>query len=250
MARRNVVFLVLSVLVALGCVRLGFWQLSRHRERASRNALVEARLREAEVDVRQLPRDTAALRFRRATVTGEPLHDREFVLAARVHRGSPGVHIVTPVRIAGTDSLLIVVRGWAYSPDGATVDLSRWREWEGPVSVSGFVEPIPDVPSAVVTGRERTLRRLHRADVERLAGGPVLPFYLVLGSPAAPGAGDRLARVEPPALAQGSHFSYAMQWFSFAVIALVGGVRVTRRTVRDGATRDTAERSVRSMRQG
>ena len=249
MSRRNLVFLVLSILVAAGCVRLGFWQLSRHRERASRNALVEARLREREVDIRQLPRDTAELRFRRATVTGEPLHDREFVLAARAHRGSPGVHVLTPLRIAGTDSLLIVNRGWAYSPDGATVELAKWREWEGPVAASGFVEPIPDVPSAVVTGRERTLRRLHRADVERLAGGPVLSFYLVQTAPAEPGAGDRLARVEPPALDQGSHFSYAMQWFSFAVIALVGGFLVTRRTPRTPAS-DAAERSVRSMRQG
>ena len=249
MSRRNVVFLALSVIVALGCIRLGFWQLSRHGERVGRNALVEARLRESAIDVAQLPRDTAAVRFRRATVTGEPLHGREMVLAARVHRGSPGVHLLTPLRVAGTDSLLLVNRGWVYSPDGATVDLARWREWEGPVSLTGFVEPIPDVPSAVVTGRERTIRRLHRPDIERLAGAPVLPFYLVLQSPVAAGRDESLARVEPPALDEGSHFSYAMQWFSFAAIALVGGAVVTRRT-RRGASADVAERSVRSMGRG
>ena len=249
MSRRNLVFLVLSILVAAGCVRLWFWQLSRHRERVGRNALVEARLREQPVDVARLPRDTAALRFRRATATGEPLYDREIVLAARVHRGSPGVHILTPLRIAGTDSLLLVNRGWAYSPDGATVDLAKWREWEGPVSLSGFVEPIPEVPSAVVTGRERTLRRLHRTDVERLAGGPVLSYYLVTTDRSARTGTDALARVEPPALDEGSHFSYAMQWFSFAAIALVGGALVTRRTPRS-PTADAAERSVRFMRRG
>ena len=249
MSRRNIVFLLLSVLVAAGCVRLGFWQLSRHRERVGRNALVEARLREPAVGVAQLPRDTAALRFRRATATGVPVYDREIVLAARVHRGSPGVHVLTPLRILGTDSLLLVNRGWAYSPDGATVELAKWREWEGSVSLSGFVEPIPDVPSAAVTGRERTLRRLHRPDVERLAGGPVLPYYLVTTDPPMGAGADALARVEPPALDEGSHLSYAVQWFFFAAIAFVGGVLVTRRTPRN-PTADAAERSVRFMRRG
>jgi surfeit locus 1 family protein len=229
-------------------VRLGLWQLSRHRERASRNALVEARLKEPAVDVARLPRDTAAARFRRATAQGEFLYDRQVVLASRVQRGSPGVHVLTPLRIAGTDSLLLVNRGWAYSPDGATVELPRWNEQEGMVAVSGFVEPYPDVETATVQGRERTLRRLAPRDVERLAGGPVLPFYLVLDTPSAR-AQEALARIDPPSLDEGSHFSYAVQWFSFAVIALVGGFLVTRRGRRD-STAVTAERSVRSMERG
>lgn len=249
MSRRNVVFIVLSILVAAGCVRLGLWQLSRHRERASRNALVEARLKEPAVDVARLPRDTAAARFRRATARGEFLYDRQVVLASRMQRGSPGVHVLTPLRIAGTDSLLLVNRGWAYSPDGATVDLPRWNEQEGTVALSGFVEPYPDVATATVQGRERTLRRLAPRDVERLAGGPVLPFYLVLDTPSPRAGGEALARLDPPSLDEGSHFSYAVQWFSFAAIALAGGLLVTRRSTRDPRA-VTAERSVRSMERG
>ncbi len=246
MPRRSIAFLLLAFLVAAGCVRLGFWQLSRHRERASRNALVEARLRQPAVDVSRLPRDSAAVRFRPATATGELLYDRQIVLAARVHQGSPGVFILTPMRIDGTDSLLVVNRGWVYSPDGATVDLTRWREQRGTTSLSGFVEPFPDVPSAVVTGRERTLRRLARSDVERLAGAPVLPFYLVLASPTEKAGAEAVARVQPPPLDEGPHRGYAFQWFSFAAIAIAGSVLAVRRQKREEPT-DTAERSVRSI---
>ena len=246
MPRRSIAFLALAFLVAAGCVSLGVWQLSRHRERASRNALVEERLRQPAVDVSALPRDSAAVRFRRATATGELLYDRQLVLAARVHQGSPGVYIFTPLRVAGTDSLLLVNRGWVYSPDGATVDLSQWREQEGRVELSGFVEPFPDVPSTVVSGRERTLRRLARGDVERLAGAPVLPFYLVSNAASGKRGAEAVARIQPPPLDEGPHRGYAFQWFSFAAIAIAGSALAVRRRRRDIGG-DAAERSVRSV---
>ena len=34
------------------------------------------------------------------------------------------------------------------------------------------------------------------------------------------------ARLPPPALDEGPHLSYAIQWFSFAAIALIGGTAV------------------------
>ncbi len=51
---------------------------------------------------------------------------------------------------------------------------------------------------------------------------------------------DRPVRVPPPALDEGPHKSYAIQWFSFATIALVGGV-VFARAQRPGAA-DRARR--------
>jgi hypothetical protein len=39
---------------------------------------------------------------------------------------------------------------------------------------------------------------------------------------------DRLARLTPPPLDDGPHLNYAIQWFAFAVIALVGAGVVIR----------------------
>jgi surfeit locus 1 family protein len=37
-------------------------------------------------------------------------------------------------------------------------------------------------------------------------------------------------RLETPALTEGPHQSYAIQWFSFALVAIVGGVALSRRS--------------------
>ena len=39
---------------------------------------------------------------------------------------------------------------------------------------------------------------------------------------------DRPVRVPAPALDEGSHQSYAIQWFSFATVAVVGAAAVVR----------------------
>ena len=58
MPRRTLLFLLIALVVALGCVRLGMWQLARLGERQARNALVVRRLGEPAEDVARLGRDT------------------------------------------------------------------------------------------------------------------------------------------------------------------------------------------------
>ena len=76
-----------------------------------------------------LPRDTGGAHYRRgAPAIGRFDYEHELVLAGRTRQGSPGVELLTPVRVAGSDTAVLVNRGWVYSPDGATVDHARWRE--------------------------------------------------------------------------------------------------------------------------
>src|SRR5689334_19646336 len=117
-------FVFFAVVSAAIFVRLGFWQLHRLGERRQRNALVRSRLEQTEVDVTMLAGDSASLRFRRVRVIGTPDYDHELVYASRSYKGSPGVNLLTPVRLPGRDTAVIVDRGWVYSPDGETVDLT------------------------------------------------------------------------------------------------------------------------------
>jgi surfeit locus 1 family protein len=60
----------------------------------------------------------------------------------------------------------------------------------------------------------------------------VAPFYVVaVESPDSPGRHHPVRRVIPP-LDDGSHRSYAIQWFSFALIALGGAAAVVAREQR------------------
>jgi surfeit locus 1 family protein len=240
--RRLLVFLAIAAAAAAVCVRLGVWQLSRLAERRARNRAVAARFTAPPAPYRALPADTAARHYRRVVVAGRPDYGREFVLANRTREGSPGVHIVTPVRVApaaggpGGDTLVLVNRGWIYSGDGTRVDLARWREGDS-LAVTGYVEIPSRRPGAARLGGRGAggrgypaYRFLDPATVGADLGAPVTRDYVVAEPPpgeAAPPQ-DRPVRLPPPALDEGPHRSYAIQWFSFATVALVGGAAFAR----------------------
>ena len=221
--------------MAAGCVRLGFWQLSRLHQRRARNAIVSSHLDSAEVDVRALPRDSLAARFRRVRVTGSPDYAHELIYAARSHAGSPGVNFLTPVRIAGSDTAVLVNRGWVYAPDGATVDQTRWREAD--TTFRGFVEEMPATHGSAYASRPNVISRLGYDVVARALPYPVAPFVVVVlgDSVMRP---DKIARLTVPPLDEGPHMSYAIQWFGFAAVALIGaGIVITQSRRASGESR-------------
>jgi surfeit locus 1 family protein len=229
--------LIVAGLVAIGCIRLGVWQVSRLRERRAHNAVLISRMSSAHVPAESLPADTAAGHYRLAFAAGAMRYDREVVWAPRMRRGSPGVNFFTPMRLPNTDTVLIVNRGWAYSPDAKSVDLSRWRERDS-LSVRGYVETWTQdcaagagvLPVACGDSATRVLRRLDRRAAERLVGAPVAAYIIMQTSDSALRADSVPARVDSPVLDEGPHLSYAFQWFGFAIVALVGGVALARKT--------------------
>jgi surfeit locus 1 family protein len=236
MDRRTSTLLLLALVVAGVCVRLGIWQLARLDERRTRNAAVAARFTQPPTTLAALPADTAARHYRRVRVAGRPLYDRELRLVNRSRNGSPGVNIVTPVRVAGADTLVLVNRGWIYSANGTDLDLARWHEGDS-LDVLGYVELPSRRPGPAGVSGERAYRWLDADTVARAIGAPVTPYYVVAEPPAGETKTplDRPVRLEPPALDEGSHQSYAIQWFSFATVAIVGGAAVARANRRRGA---------------
>lgn len=223
MSTRAKILVAIALLFAALFVRLGFWQLERLRERREYNAPVEARLHEPAIELRSLPRDPEQARHRRVVVSGEYDYAREIVLTLRSRQGSPGVNLLTPLRIPGTDTAVLVNRGWIYAPDGVSADTKPWRE-PSPARAVGYVRLLETggADDARAARRPDAVRRPHLPTISRMLPYPVARYYVVLTS--AP-TGDSTAppRVPPPAISEGSHLSYAVQWFTFALIA-VGGV--------------------------
>lgn len=225
MSVREKILVGIALLFAALFVRLGFWQLERLRERQAYNAPVEARLREPAIELRDLPGDFEQARHRRVVVTGEYDYARELVLTLRSRQGSPGVNLLTPLKIQGSDTVVLVNRGWIYAADGVSADTRPWRE-ANPVRAAGYVRLLETggAGDARTTGRPDAVRRPHLATIAAMLPYPVATYYVVLTTP---GNDDTTTppRVPPPALSEGSHLSYAVQWFTFALIA-VGGVAI------------------------
>jgi surfeit locus 1 family protein len=230
-SRGTLAFAVFTAVVSIGCIRLGFWQLERLRERRAANALVMGRLSEAPTPLRGILA-TAGVRFRRATASGTYDFANEFVLTSRGRHGSPGVHVITPLRFADSDTAVLVNRGWVYTPDGMRVDLTLFREDTNAV-VDGFVEEFSVAQGAVSTPSvAKAVRRLNRDSIAARLPYPVAHLILVQqkdsGEFAAVKRGTPV-RIEPPPLDEGSHRSYAIQWFGFALVGIAGSFLVLRR---------------------
>jgi surfeit locus 1 family protein len=225
---------LLAFLVAAVCVRLGFWQLDRRSERATLNARLEARRSEPAVALASVPRDTAGLMFRRVTIEGRLDQDRSIVLPGRALRGTPGVHIVTPLLLDHGGAVLVNL-GWLPSPDAATVDLSALPVLPGTVRIEGLALPLPGAGAARADRAgpgaglaADTFRRVWYApDPTALRAQFPYPVGAVLVQALPSPAGPRFPeRLEPPPLDPGPHFGYAIQWFSFATVALAGWLLV------------------------
>jgi len=213
---------VVALILAALCIRLGIWQLHRLHERRARNASIAAAraLPPIELPARGVPSDSLAERRVRARGVYDWAH--EHVWHARTYQGAPGVTLVTPLRLAD-GSWLLVDRGWAPSADAYHVDSPHFRQADTAV-IAGLAEAAP---------RDRG-----DADPRRLAdslGGAVLPVVVQLV------AGDATAhlplglmRWPAPVLDEGPHLSYTVQWFSFALIILVGTVILFRKQAREG----------------
>lgn len=224
---RTVLASVLVLALAALFVRLGFWQLDRLEGRRARN---HAWRTQTAAPPLVLDSATAALlradpdRYvnRRARAEGTYDAAGEIVLRGRAHGGKPGVHLATPLRVPAAGAVVMVNRGWAPSPDGARVDAAPYAE-PGPVVVEGVLQAVPrtaDGGAPSVSGGTTTHRRLD-LDALRRTNPDVLPLYLQQ-LPDADSARAPLRRVPPPPLTDGPHLGYAIQWFSFATIAVVG----------------------------
>lgn len=226
---------VLALLVAAVCVRLGFWQLDRLEQRRERNAVLRESLAlpPLDLDARSLEavrRDPERFRFRRVRLRGEYVRGAEVVLRGRSLGGRPGVHLLTPLRLAGTRWAVLVDRGWTASPDALTVD-PRPLEEPGPREVEGILTPFPPgveerrpLEQQVGEREVASIQRLDPAYIQTRLGAPLLPVAYVQQLPGGePPPG--VQRLPLPEMTEGPHLGYAVQWFSFAAIA-VGGLLV------------------------
>jgi surfeit locus 1 family protein len=236
---------VLALGLVLLFVNFGFWQLRRLQVRQAENALIARRLAAEPIPLAELleggPSEPEELAYRRATATGTYDVSGEVLLRSRSRQGQAGWHVLTPL-VQESGRALLVDRGWVpYMVDEPPVEEAAPPE--GTVRVEGMLRAEQDPPEgwparfAPRDPAEGALRSAYYVDVERLAPQipyPLEPVYLELSRQTPEGDGSFPLPPEPPEREQGSHLSYALQWFSFALIGAVGYALLLRRTARGG----------------
>ena len=202
-------------------VNLGRWQWNKGNLRAQQAAEFAQGAGTAEPlgerRLEQVPR------FQRVSVAGtlDPAH--QFLLDNRTNEGRPGYEVLTPLHREGHDTIM-VNRGW--------------------VPFSGYREKLPDVSFASRSEVEVT-GRVDELPVEGLASGHAAPddkaaWPKVTSYPTAMELAQALGRHvesrillldanapngyvrewQPPGLTADRHWSYGVQWYAFAVLAI------------------------------
>ncbi len=233
------------LIIAAGMIRLGGWQLDRLSERRAHNALLASRLAAPPLELTSGTINQSPEEYRRITILGAFDGANEVVLRNRAYQGTPGVDIITPLRIAGSDHHVLINRGWVPL---LGYDAEALREFMvlDEVQIEGIVrKPRPARSRFGPRDQQPTeghLKAWFRLDPSRISTQlpyPLLPFYVEqLPNPAAP----RLPRPHPSIeLSEGSHLSYAIQWFSFAAIGLCGYAAFVMHTERERARAEAVE---------
>jgi surfeit locus 1 family protein len=218
-----------AVLLALLLVRLGVWQWHRGSERSAERARFEQGAAQlTELGTRAA---TEVPLYQRVSVRGQLDGAHQFLLDNRTFRGRAGYEVLTPLERAGAAALL-VDRGWvpftgsrARLPEvtmaSARVELTgRLASLPSAGLASGRAAPDPRAPWPKVTSYP---------DMGQLAaalGAPLEPRILLL-DPQAPFG--YLREWRPAGLQPLRHYAYAIQWWAFAVLTLIGWALMSRR---------------------
>ena len=226
--------MMVALLTAL-FVFLGLWQLDRHEERQAANVVGEERYESGPIQLSVLTStfEIAELENRRAYVDGAYDADNEVLIRSQVYRGQAGFHVITPlVREDGT--AVLVNRGWVplvmnevpVSEAMPALSSDRVEGWVHLTEVRGALGPID--------ANDGRLVHMSRVDIDRIQAQvpyQLDPVYLVRI-----GKNGKLPEplAEPVFDDEGAHFSYAFQWFSFALVLVIGFVLLMRRRLSRG----------------
>jgi surfeit locus 1 family protein len=227
------------LLLVVVMILLGFWQLDRLQQKKDRNALVTARQEEPVAPVTDIvsaddPSDVGGdVRFREATATGVYDEDAQVLVRNRTFDGAPGSWVLTPL-VLQDGTAIVVNRGWV-PVTGEQVLSPVAAPPPGEVDVQGLLEQTQNRGSFGPTDPSgEVLDTLSRVDLERLqeqVDEDLFPVWLQLETQDPP-PGNQPTPVEPPELSEGPHLGYAVQWFTFTLIALVGYPIILRRRAR------------------
>lgn len=225
------IFATLLVLAAASVmVRLGLWQLDRLAQRRALNAQVSLGLSLPPLDLNAgIPADLPSMEYRAVSAAGVYDFSQQILLRNQALDGQAGYHVLTPLLIDGTDRAILVNRGFIPLADQDPAALAAYDQ-PGRVVVHGQIrrsQPEPrfgGVPDPQLKEGQTRLAAWNFINLERirLQVTPALLDVYLLAAPD-PALTNSPVRIIPEIeLSEGSHAGYAGQWFTFALILLIG----------------------------
>jgi surfeit locus 1 family protein len=238
MRPRDWILITLLFIIAIICVRLGFWQLDRRQERLSRNNWVESQLSQPPIIFGDEVISPEEWEYRKVDIKGDFQNEFTIALRNRSYADQPGVHVATPLKTNTEGKAVLVDRGWISNEDYIADGLEPFRQIKSErfVGIVRLSQPEPTISFLADPTREpgappRTEWRVLNVErIQEQVPFDLHPFIVVMSETI-----DTAQTMPIPNtlidLSQGPHLSYAIQWFGFAGVAGVGGTAWWRKQV-------------------
>lgn len=209
-------------LTVAGCaafIALGNWQTRRAHEKRLQQAKIDAALNGPPLKLPARPVAGSGYALRNVLAQGVFVPAHTVFLENKIHKGRVGYEVVTPLRLTGGAIHVLVDRGWVPLPPRPGT-LPQVPTPGGEQSIEGIA--LERLPHALEPGhgapRGRVWQNLSPREYSRVTGLAVQPLVLEQRSATPDGLVRDWAR---PDTGAARNESYALQWYLFAVLAVV-----------------------------
>ena len=209
---------VVAGMIFLG--RLGFWQLDRLEQRRTANAALAASLAAVPLALPDdlIPDDVEILKNRDVLVRGIFDFEHEGQLILQNWQGQSGVSLLTPLLIEGTETAVLINRGWI--PEAEIENQSQYQQ-NGVVTIDGYIGLTQTLSREGVENAKpvRGEGEWYRVDIvayDDILPYDLYPFYIIQSPNAEIEEELPIHQAKDVDLSEGSHLSYAFQWFTFS----------------------------------
>jgi surfeit locus 1 family protein len=210
-----------AVVGVAATLALGIWQMSRAAQKLAMQAAIEQRQVMAPVPQRELlgRRDFDGLFYRPVVLRGSWLARRTVFLDNRQMQGKVGFYVVTPLRLEGSDAVVLVERGWVQRNFLEREKLPPIPTPGGVVELHGRLAPPPAKLYEFAGAAGGVIRQ--NLDLARFRAETGLAL-LDLAVQQTGGPSEGLLRAWPePASGVETNYGYAAQWWALCILIAI-----------------------------
>ena len=204
-----------AVLVFLVVAVLGTWQERQMKAEVARVAQIKVLMAEASVPMPEKIDSPAAWEYRRVTLAGQFLHDREFLVRKRVFGGMNGYHMLVPFYRA-SGGIVLVDRGWI-----SEAEIQSAERPDGMIKIEGIVQQPRAVSSMPPNDPQKNI--WHWTDINAMAAVgklKALSPVIVVISGRTPGVYPTGGRIGVNI--RSDYGPRAIFWYVLALVLLIG----------------------------
>ena len=220
-----------------GFIVLGFWQIDRADQKNVLNSNYTDRQQEATIvlDKNNIMDEKSSLLWRKVKFEGSFLNKQNIILDNQIFNQIAGFNIITPFKIKGSNSIVLVNRGWHPNLKNREM-LPVINEIKGERSLLGYIAGFP--VSGIKLGKNNIetlnsqifrFQRLDTLELNYFLSANVMPYMIYLDPIIDK---EFYENFKLPAPDSQKNYGYAFQWFAFAITLLIIFIRLsmTRKT--------------------